>query len=86
MANAPDHLKKRHDEVVATRTKLETDLQKLQAKLRDIDRQGDSDGYAAQLAKVNAVKAEIGRVSAEHVDLERAIALVQGGTNHQPAP
>lgn len=70
--------------VVAERTKLEGDLAKAQAKLRGIDRQADPDAYAAQLAHVNAAKAEIGRVSAKHVELAQAISLVSGGTNHQP--
>lgn len=78
-------LSKRLDEVVGRRTKMETQLEKEQAALRKLDRQRDADAYRDQAAKVNATKAEIGRISAEHVELARAVALASGGTNHAPA-
>lgn len=71
---------------VADRNRAETELQKEQAKLRKIDRQADPDAYAQQLAKVNELKGEIGRIAGEHAELARAVALVSGGTNHTPQP
>lgn len=85
MAKNSVDLSARLKAVVAERTKLEADLAKMQDKLRGIDRQ-DADAYAGQLAKVNAAKAEIGRVSADHAELARAVSLISGGTNHAPQP
>lgn len=86
MANtkAPDHLTKRHDEIVSHRGKLERELLKEQEKLRKV-RGGDA-GHPEQVAKVNALKAEIARVSQDHAEHARAIALVSGGTNYAPSP
>jgi hypothetical protein len=68
--------------VVAKRTKAEEELAKLQEKLRGIDRSDAK--YAQALAPVNEKKAEIGKISQEHVELARMVATLKGGTNHSP--
>jgi hypothetical protein len=82
MARAPDKLTSRLEAVVAEREKAERALAKAQEKLRGIDRQDPS--YPAEAAKVNELKAEIGRISYDHVEIARAVSLVSGGTNHTP--
>jgi hypothetical protein len=82
MARAPDKLTSRLEAVVAEREKAERALAKAQDKLRGIDRQDAA--YANEAAKVNDLKAEIGRISNDHAELARAVSLVSGGTNHTP--
>jgi hypothetical protein len=82
MAKTPDKLAARLDAVVAEREKPSALLWKAQDKLRGIDRQDAA--YADEVAVVNELKAEIGRISIEHAELARAVSLVSGGTNHAP--
>jgi predicted nucleic acid-binding Zn-ribbon protein len=82
MAKTPDKLAARLDAVVAEREKAERALMDAQDKLRGIDRQDVA--YADEVAKVNELKAEIGRISTDHAELARAVSLVSGGTNHAP--
>lgn len=82
MAKADNDIGARLKTIVAERHKAEQNHEKLQEKLRGLER--GTPQYDAQLAKVNESRDEIGRISDEHAELARANSLAQGGTNHAP--
>jgi hypothetical protein len=91
-AAIPQHVQARHDAIVAERARLEQELNAKQERLREIPLERrtrvaatDHPDAAPQLAEIDQLKAEIGRVSLQHAELARAIALVSGGTNY-PLP
>jgi hypothetical protein len=91
-ATVPDHIEKRLKAVVSERTQLEKELQKEQDKLRKLAGQPEFSASmeqtprATQVAKVNKLKADIGRVSLEHAELARTRTLILGGTNYTLPP
>jgi hypothetical protein len=72
--------------VVAERTKLETDLEKAQAKLRaaGIDRGAEPEAYNQLLAPVNDLKQRIGDISQRHIQLANMVAQMKGARTFVP--
>jgi chromosome condensin MukBEF ATPase and DNA-binding subunit MukB len=74
--------------IVAERTKAENKLLALQDDLRELDRdqKRGTPEYDAQLAKVNEMRDEIGRIGVEHHNLSSAFSYASGGVVHVAPP
>jgi hypothetical protein len=82
MAKTPDKLAARLDAWCREREKAERALAKRRRSCAASTAR--TPPTPMQVAKVNELKAEIGRISNEHAELARAVSLVSGGTNHAP--